>query len=407
MPIPPKNQRHLGYLLPTVIDPEDNICVCVPVPKDWGHIRAFLGQLTELAKWQTWEKDGTTSASEAARRWFDIVECVAKEIDCIMADDCGCGKEEPTNTRINPETGEYEVSYDGGDTWEPLPSADPRSSGLVWPPLPGDPTPAKKCAAANSVVGFLETTQQGEYDQLVNNATIADMIASLIAVAAGVGLIFGILPGAILAFFAFVVNQFGHAIAGDFNSQFTTATWDELLCIIYCNMDNEGAISEEQWQLIKSTVETEIGGYAGIWLKDHINLFGVVGMTNAARASYPGTRDCDTCAACEDCTNLNNWTIVYGTLLEQSPGYMRLASAFVSGSNVSVRIANYNNVPNECCQVTYNIISGVVQNQAYYPCGSANPVFSVPPADTCMYDINLTNIFTAAFEVEFFFSECP
>jgi len=332
MPIPPKNQKNTGYLLPEVINPEENICVCVPIPKDWGHIRAFLGQLTELSKWQAWEKDGTTNASLAARRWFDITECVAKEIDCIMANDCGCGQQNPTNTRINPDTGAYEVSYDGGETWEPAPQDDPRSSGLIFPDLPGSDGTTKKCAAANSVIGFLETTQQAELGQLEANASIADMIAALIAVAAGVGLVFGVLPGAVLGFFAFVVNQFGHLIAADFESQFTSGTWDDLLCILYCEMSDDGSFTEAQWQTVKTKCENDIGGYAGIWLKDHINLFGVVGLTNAARASYPGTRDCDACA-CEPETCAERWEPTLGTIEGIFDGYVRIKSEIDGGTS--------------------------------------------------------------------------
>jgi len=395
-----------GYLLPETPNPEDRICVCVPIPNDPRHIQAFLGQLVQLGYWYNWERDEEKTARLAATEWRKIYECVVEEINCIMASNCGCGDEQPTNTRINPETGAFEVSYDGGETWEPDPGSDPRESGLEWPPNTDDPTPATRCASANSVVTFLETTQTAEYDQLVANATIADMIAALIGVAAGVGLLFGALPAVILGFFAFVVNQFGHMIAADFQSQFTAATWDELLCIVWCNIAEDGAITESQWQIIKQKCEADIGGYAGIWLKDHINLFGRVGLQNAARAAFPGTRDCDTCL-CADCSNLDNWEVVWGTILEQTPGYLRMASGASGGGNVSVRLANYQGVPNECCAVTYNIITGVVQNQAYYPCGSETPIFSVPPADTCMYDVNLTNIFGAAFEVEFFFTNCP
>jgi len=52
------------------------------------------------------------------------------------------------------------------------------------------------------------------------------------------------------------------------------------------------------------------------------------------------------------------------------------------------------------------VISGEPTNQAYYVCGSNDPIFSVPPPATCMYDINITNVFGQAMEIEFFFGDC-
>jgi len=211
----------------------------------------------------------------------------------------------------------------------------------------------------------------------------------------GVGLLIG----------AFVAAIFLAGVAA-VQAAFTSEVWTDFKCILYCAMEDDGSFTEAGWEQVKSKILSTFTGTVSAILYNWANAAGLVGLTNAARSHFAVTGDCSACA-CEDCSNLDNWEIIYGTLLEQSPGYMRIASAYVSGSNVSVRIANYNNVPDECCQVTYNIISGVVQNQAYYPCGSTDPVFSVPPADTCMYDVGLTNIFTVAFEVEFFFGECP
>lgn len=371
--IPPKNWRDKGYLLPDVIDPEENICVCIPIPKDWGHIRAFVGQMTELSKWLTWEKDGTDSGARAARRWFEITECVAQEIDCIMATGCGCGCDDdlPKQGRINPETGLYEVSTDGGLTWEVDRADDPRITGAIFPDTPGDPGAEKRCETANSVIGFLEGLQQQELANLEANATVADIITGLIGALSGIGLLFAFVPAAIVGLVAFVVNKFAHMIAMDFETEFTEATWDALLCVLYCQMGDDGSFTELQWQNIKIKCVEDVGGYAGYWLQDHINLIGIVGLTNAGRASYPGTRDCDACDCGLDLIYTTNPEMtVAGTVEYRGDNVWRVTSGIRVFEGVSQSQVQFEDANDLCFKVTdITEISGAATRFAYTPCG--------------------------------------
>lgn len=330
-----KRKNDPGYLLPEVIEPE-NCCICIPIPNDFNHKMAFLGQLDELGYWWNWERDPDKKGREAAAVWRKIVECIREEMDMSG---CGCGDDKPTNTRINPETGLYEVSYDGGITWEPDPGSDPRSSGTTFPPVPVAPGDDGKCQAANSVVGWSQAIQAEELQGLENNQTVAEFITALIAALAAVGIFFAFVPSAIAALLAFVVNTFARLIPADFESQFTESTWDSLLCIIYCNISEDGSFTEAQWQTVKTKCIEDIGGYAGYWLHDHINLIGTVGLTNAARSSYAGTRDCDACECSETwCYEFNftaddgDWDVINGAW--SGAGW----SGTSAGSGVAVNI---------------------------------------------------------------------
>jgi len=358
------------------------------IPDDPEHVAIFWGQLRALSDWQRWERESTKSGTLVAQVWRDVVY----SIDWSNMSCCP----EPTNERFNAD-GTKEVSYDNGATWVTDHSLDDRYSGTIAPPLEGEDGAEKRCVAATSAQEFIKANL---IDSLSEGMTYAELTSAGVALIAvlgvtGVGLLIG----------AFVAAIFLAGVAA-VQAAFTSEVWTDFKCILYCAMEDDGSFTEAGWEQVKSKILSTFTGTVSAILYNWANAAGLVGLTNAARSHFAVTGDCSACA-CEDCSNLDNWEIIYGTLLEQSPGYMRIASAYVSGSNVSVRIANYNNVPDECCQVTYNIISGVVQNQAYYPCGSTDPVFSVPPADTCMYDVGLTNIFTVAFEVEFFFGECP
>jgi len=399
----PKNWRKVGYLIPEEIDPDKNICVCVPVPKDWGHIRAFMGQLTELSKWLTWEKDGTDSAARAARRWLEITECVAKEIDCIMANDCGCSGDDITNQRYTPD-GHLEVSHDGGDTYENADDIDPRFNSPVFPPLPGDDGDEKKCTAANALVAFLKEQKGASSDVLGAAGGFAGLVVAVAAAVAATGV--GIVAAVVIALMGGILHIIASGGQAIFDDSFTDTVWDKLLCAAFCRLSDDGSFDEAGWQGLISDA-AGFGSYpADAWLSYMIKTAGLVGATNMARSGIIGTASCDSCA-CEDCSNLTNWEVVFGTIITQSPGYMKLSSVSSGSGNVAIRLANYHGGDSNCCAVTYNVTTGVVQNQAYYPCGSGSPVFSVPPPDTCMYDIGITNIFGVYFEAEFFFGECP
>ena len=297
MPIKRKNDP--GYKLPEVIEPDENCCICIPIPNDFNHKMAFLGQLDELGYWWNWERDTDKKGREAAAVWRKIVACIRED---LSMSDCGCGSSNPTNTRINPTTGLYEVSYDGGVTREPDPGSDPRSSGTLFPPVAGDPGDELRCTGANSALGYLQEIQAAELEGLQNNASIADFITMLTGFLGAVGIFFAFVPGAIAALLSFVVNFFGHKIALDFENAFTETLWDELFCILYCHIEDDGSYTEAGWQAVKNDLDNDISNYGLGWMYNHINLIGTVGLTNAARASYTGTRPCDECecAGCAD-----------------------------------------------------------------------------------------------------------
>src|SRR6185503_14895828 len=382
------------------------ICVCVPVPKDQGHIRAFLGQLTELSKWLTWEKDGTDKAAQAARRWMEITECVAKEIDEIMSKNCGCGCDDsnPTSGRIN-ENGEFEQLNPDTLEWEVNSTDDPRFNGIIYPPIPGEDGSTKKCTAANSLVTTVKAEQEHQASLLSAGATFAEFVAGITQFLVGISVITGGVTAVIAVITTIIAAFVAGLVSSEFEDAFTTETWDDFLCIVFCAMEDDGSFTHAGYAQAMTKCITTIGGTAGSWLQKMVITMGTVGLTNAARAGRAGSRSCDGCD-CTDCSNLEGWDVITGTLLEQSAGYMRVASA-VSGDNQAIRLAKYAGFPGSCCGVTYNILSGVATNQAYYPCESGDPVFSVPPPGTCMYDIQITNVFAAAFEVEFIFENCP
>jgi hypothetical protein len=102
-----------GWRLPAVIDPPTRIGVCVPVPDEPEHRRAFLGALLELARWWNWQRDPARRGREAARVWFEIWRQVQEALD----EREGCGV---SNFDVRQNSGQpcrLEKTTNGGVTW--------------------------------------------------------------------------------------------------------------------------------------------------------------------------------------------------------------------------------------------------------------------------------------------------
>lgn len=363
MPIPPKNQAKKGYLLPEVIDPVDNICICVPIPKEWGHIRAFLGQLTELSKWQTWEKDGTTSASQAARRWFDIATCVAEEIDCAMAEK-GCGCSDPVGRiyRHNPTTDRLEQSDDGGGTWEDAP--DPRYDSPVFEPQAGDTPDEIKCLSATNATIYFKDELMG---QATEWTTLTTVIAGIITVL--VGLLTGGLGAALVISLAstFIGVGIGAAIAA-----FTTEVYDRFKCNLYCNALPDGSWDEAALVAIKNQINIDETGVANTILHGWIDQLGTVGLTNSGRVHLENDADCSGCLC-----GLNLVFVDVGgefttdaTVEFQGGNVWRLTSGIRVFEGTPHSSVIFKDDTDQCFTVTaFTIISGSFNRQTYSPCG--------------------------------------
>jgi len=380
----PKNWEKTGYLIPENIDPDENICVCVPVPKDWGHIRAFMGQLTELSKWITWEKTGGTEAAQAARRWFDITECVQKEIDCIMTNGCGCGGSggigNPTNQRYTAD-GHLEVSYDGGETWENGDAFDPRFNSPVYSPIPGDDGEDKRCIGANSVVAFLQAEKTASSGVLAGAGGLAALVASVAIAVASTGV--GIVAAVIIAIMGGILNVIAGLGQATFDGSFVGTFWDDVLCIVFCNLEEDGTFTEAGWQKTINEIAALSPYPANEWTSYIVKTLGLVGATNASLMRNNGSASCDGCE-CDPGCNSASW-IQCGIIVDQGDNWIEIqADVAPYGSAPYAIHYGSSGVPDYsdyCCQLcNIEILSGTQNGAAYRLC-DGTPVLTQVPTD--------------------------
>ena len=262
-----------GYLLPLVNNPAEQISVCVPIPNDINHIRAFLGQLDMLGYWWLWERDSGKNGTLAAHVWREIADTVRERIDNGELCSMGCLqlRQNPENPRILQasndcgetwsdvldntccdaipvdyiyqvtEDGELERSSDGGITWEPDPT-DPRQTTPALPPL--EPTTENlKCQAAYNMQG-------GIHDVVIDLATVIGATLTVFALAAAIAGLIAIIIGAPTQAYRLipVLVRFVTYLAGigstEFAAAFSGDDYVALRCAIYCHLNESGQLTD-------------------------------------------------------------------------------------------------------------------------------------------------------------------
>lgn len=79
------------FPIPDNVAPENLRCVKIHIPDDPEHLAIFAGAFRLLTLWNSWQKDGTTNARDAANAWKeayrrgiqDCTECDEVENECI------------------------------------------------------------------------------------------------------------------------------------------------------------------------------------------------------------------------------------------------------------------------------------------------------------------------------------
>lgn len=307
--MPPKRKHDPGYKLPEVIEPDENCCICIPIPNDFNHKMAFLGQLDELGYWWTWERDPDKKGREAAAVWRKIVECIREEMDMSG---CGCDGDrgQPTNQRYT-EDGFLEVSYDGGETWENGNAIDPRFNSPVWTPLSGADGDTKKCAAANSIVTALKEEKAASSAVLGAAGGLAGLVIAVAGFVAGTGV--GIVAGVIIALIGGVLTLIVNGGQAAFDASFDEEFWADVLCILYCNMSDDASFTPGQWSDAINDIKGLSPYPANDWTQAMVKSVGAVGLTNLARSNRAGALSCEGCEcvpACEDPERFTVGTVV-------------------------------------------------------------------------------------------------
>lgn len=228
------------------LDPGRSCTVCLTDKQ-----REILLGLTEPLAWSTrwWSSIGTEIDK-------DTIDLFRDDIRRRIIMSC-CGDDEPIQFRYNSD-GELERSSDGGDTFFPAPTYDPRNNSVQYPqPAVVD---NGKCIAADSAVKLIKS-QVG--DQLTDDMTrytlqqlINDWVTIYLQSSSWFEALINILANQI---FALVISVLRPAITND--------VYDTLRCIIYDNISADYDFDDTTWSTLRAQILSGITGIAGVFFR--------------------------------------------------------------------------------------------------------------------------------------------
>lgn len=204
----------------------------------------------------------------------------------------------PANQRYNPDTDTVEFSPDGGTTWIPMPSLDPRTSpAFLLPPLTGD----ARCDAAANMVKWIK-------DFLDQATELLGAGAEALAIVNAAIPLYELISGGSLTLLAIITETAGGLFSLGYAAllaAFDSTTYDDLLCAFYCNVSTNGQVTADQLVEIETQVTETLNTTAGIVVNTLLSLQGEVGLSNAGVIGAQ-TGDCSGCdcgwIACVDLT---------------------------------------------------------------------------------------------------------
>jgi len=208
------------------------------------------------------------------------------------------------NTRYNPDTDQFESTTDGGETWTPDPRSDPRiNTALLLPPADS------KCAAAAGMSAFVADFLTNTYELF----TVVGISSTAIGIGAiwlpGIGTAWALAWG--LADLMLGVGALALAEA------FTPAVFEELTCIFYCAVDEDGYLTQAGLDAAGVQIQNIIAdGTVNIVMAAMFNLYGHVGFSNAGVTYADPEEDCDDC---DTCSWDHIWDATHRPLLEWRP----------------------------------------------------------------------------------------
>lgn len=245
------------------------------------------------------------------RWWSDTSDIIDRDAITAFRDDIvrrlmmSCCGDEGILFRYTGD-GVLQQSEDGGTTWTDAPEKDPRNNSPQFPPLPGDDGDEKKCIAATGMAQLMKEQVANQLTDDMSRYTLEQLLKDWTGTAINSGgNIFQIL-------LTIATNQIFALVIATLRAALTDAVFDTLKCIFFCHIKDDASFDAAGVDAVLTDIGDQIGGIATLFLQQLVNLLGVGGMTNLARAGGATTGDCSACD-CNPCVDgcTVDWTF-YG-----------------------------------------------------------------------------------------------
>lgn len=190
----------------------------------------------------------------------------------------------PPNTRWDETCECVQTTFDG-DTWVDTPGADPRNNPGLLAPANTESDP--RCAAA---AGMREKLEQ-IINAVFTASALIDMANAILAIVVitvpGFGLLFRVI---------FLVCEALVAIGiAALQVEFTEEAFDELECIFFEEISEDGLVTQAQFEAINTRICAEMSVTICAAMGLILNMWGVVGLSNGGALFADPDANCDDC----------------------------------------------------------------------------------------------------------------
>lgn len=237
----------------------------------------------------------------------------------------------PPNQRVDPDTNIFQITVDGGTTWNSAEGSDPRTND-AYKLQPLEPYTGIECDVAARLTAQLKDT----LDIFIASGDAAQSVTGWLALL--------LLPFGLVGWFIDVLLAIANVLIdigqANIEAAFTEGVWDDIKCSFFCRVDDVGQISQAD---LDSAYDEIVANHAGV-VANVINelrlFFGDVAMSNAG-VVRDETDTCDDCLCgwerCVDFTTVcpSDFSLVYG----DCDGTNGITGEFLDSNSQSVAYA--------------------------------------------------------------------
>lgn len=395
-----------GYRLPATIEPGEDVCIRVYVPKDSLYLAAFWSQYERLGMWLAWER-GSTRAKDAASAWKvriakarEINDCAEGDCGimdvrtkpnypCVLQkwDDCTASWVDFADTRLCVPmmriNGLGELEQWNGTEWV---SAKPdEGAGGTYEPghdlsnqiAHYDPPPVGqdgKCLAAANAVTYLQAAIDASMTELKELPYLVRLLDSILTTWYWRVYNFAAFTASMVTGLIWSLSwEDAHKLMSDkslTNEDDIIAVdiTEDVLCLFYAAYESDGTMGENTHTAllgqIQNLIDAETPNTPKCMKLEWLMLLSFPGptwMANISNNAGIDEYDCFVCSGWEQVWNATNgwgdWYIVPGELGEIEGGTLKSTSAagytsLIARTNILAEMATVTRV-----EMTYNVIS--------------------------------------------------
>ena len=363
-PIPHKSAfKGLLWDYDAVLGASDEECCYSLSDKDVQLILATIDPMSWLTRWM--------SPTETLIDIDNLLKWQGNLARKLMS---GCCNDQVVLHRVTTD-GEMEISTDDGVTWVPDPN-DPRVTATqLANTIPGSGT-EKKCNAANNALGNIQDAQASFAASLTSATTILGLALEIATAIAILFFTVGTTAEALIPLIISAAIALFGVLETDYNAEFTTTVWNQLVCDMYCTVGSNGQWNTSQFNDLLALLDTDFTGNVALTFHAILTGWGTVGLNNAAIVGDATESDCSDCDCPLTCGDPAGFTV--GTVI--STGVNELGQPYVEIQTEDTGAGDFQYIewgdfatltipPNICCRVvSLGEDIGLITAKEYYDC---------------------------------------